>query len=310
MKMAKKSTLDASIRPLLALRYWPSWLGLGVAAGISYLPLSSQHMLGKQLGTVMFHCAKRRRHIADTNLKICYPTLTEEERVDLTKRHFQSMGKGFFETFCSWFQPPEKFQSATTFEGQDVVDKLLSQKKGCILIGGHFSSIDLCGTLLAGHIPVHPIYKLQSNPVVNWVMEHKRKAVYEKTIERSNMREVLKSLKQNRIVWYAMDQDYGRSHSVFAPFFNRECATISAITRIAKLTGAPIMAFDYARVGKTFSLRLIEMKDFPLNDDIAAAKTMNGLIEQFIAPKKEQYFWTHRRFKTQKNENTPSPYDR
>ena len=66
-------------------------------------------------------------------------------------------------------------------------------------------------------IDVHPIYKLQTNPVMNWVMERQRQAIFSKTIERTNMREVLKSLKQNKAVWYAVDQDYGRRNSCLRP---------------------------------------------------------------------------------------------
>ena len=308
--MAKQSTLNASIKPLLHPKYWPSWAGLGGAVLLSHLPWSVQRSLGKSLGSLMYKVANRRRHIAEVNLDICYPNLSKAERDTLAHRHFQSMGQGFFETLCSWFRAPDAFAKHTEFHGNDLLEKLLSQNKGCIMIGGHFSSLDLCGTLLAGHIPVHPIYKLQSNPVINWAMEHKRSKVYEKTIERTNMREVIKSLKQNRIVWYAVDQDYGRRHSVFAPFFNRECATISHVGRIIKMTGAPVIAFDYARTKTGYALTLTEIKDFPVDDEVAAATLMNQLMERFIEPKKEQYFWTHRRFKTQQDPNTPSPYQR
>ncbi len=275
---------------------------------ISHLPWGCQRVIGKSFGSLMYKVAGRRRHIAQVNLEICYPSWTQDQRDTLVKQHFQSMGVGFFETLCSWFRSPKMFAKQTTFIDHGVVEKLLSQNKGCILIGGHFSSLDLCGTLLAGHIPVHPVYKLQSNPVINWAMEHKRNRVYEKTIERTNMREVIKSLKNNRIVWYAVDQDYGRRHSVFAPFFNRECATIAHVGRIIKMTGAPVMAFNYARTEMGYSLTLEEVKNFPADDEVAAATLMNQLMEGFIASKKEQYFWTHRRFKTQQDPNAPSPY--
>lgn len=306
--MAKTTSLEQSITPLLHPRHWLTWFGVFIAWSLSFLPLKPQRAAGKALGLLLHAIAKRRRHIADTNLQICYPNMNADERKALIKEHFKSMGQGVFETFSSWFQPPEKLVKLAEFDDQALVADLLSRGTGGILIGGHFSSLDLSGTMVSQHLPLHPMYKQQGNPVINWVMEHRRQAVYEKTIERSNVRDAIKSLKSNHFIWYAVDQDYGRRHSVFAPFFGRECATISHVGRLIKMTGAPVVAIDYARTETGFKLKLMEVKDFPADDDVAGATVMNRLMEEFIEPKKAQYFWTHRRFKTPPIEGDKGPY--
>ncbi|MBJ7538874.1 lysophospholipid acyltransferase family protein [Marinomonas transparens] len=308
--MAKKSTLDTSITQFLGPKHWFSWCAMGIAYLLSFLPWSLQQGLGKHIGRLLHSIAKRRRHICDVNLKICYPDMSDKERQALTKAHFESMGKGTLETFASWFQEQKKFQSRTTFEGQEVIDKVLAEGRGCILISGHFSSLDICGGQMARFLDVHPIYKLQTNPVMNWVMERQRQAIFSKTIERTNMREVLKSLKQNKAVWYAVDQDYGRKNSVFAPFYGRQCATIAHIGRIAKMTNAPVVLYDYGRTDNGYHLSLTEVENYPSQDDVDNATRINELMEAVIEPKKAQYFWSHRRFKTQPIEGAPSPYNK
>ncbi|GAB3482180.1 lysophospholipid acyltransferase family protein [Marinomonas epiphytica] len=306
--MAKSSTLDKSIRHFLAPKHWPSWLFMGIAYLLSFLPWQALQGLGKWLGRILYLLAPRRRRICDTNFKICYPQMTALERQQLTKEHFESMGKGVLEMFSSWFRDSERFAKRISNEGQDVIDDVLSRGRGCILISGHFSSLDICGSQVPRFVDVQPIYKLQRNPVMNWVMERSRKKLFSKTIERSNMREVLKSLKKNKAVWYAVDQDYGRQDSVFAPFYGRQCATIAHIGRIAKMTNAPVVLYDYSRTKAGYHLAFSEVKDFPTGDDVENATIMNKLMENVIEPKKEQYFWTHRRFKTQPVEGDPSPY--
>ncbi|MGO2234181.1 lipid A biosynthesis acyltransferase [Marinomonas sp. UCMA 3892] len=308
--MAKQSTLNKSIFKFMGPKHWLSWFAMGIAYVLSFLPWSLQQGLGKYLGQALYAIAKRRRHICDVNLKICYPEMSDAERKKLTKAHFESMGKGTIETFSSWFQSQKKFQSRITFEGQDVVDKVLAKGRGCILISGHFSSLDLCGSQMPRFIDAHPIYKLQTNPVMNWVMERQRKAIFSKTIERTNMREVLKSLKQNKAVWYAVDQDYGRKNSVFAPFYGHQCATIAHIGRIANMTNAPVVLYDYGRTKNGYLLKLTEVENYPSQDDVENATRINELMEKVIEPKKEQYYWTHRRFKTQPIHGDPSPYDK
>ncbi|MBR7889041.1 lipid A biosynthesis acyltransferase [Marinomonas sp. A79] len=291
-------------------KHWVSWFAMSIAYLLSFLPWSAQQGIGKYLGRFLHLLAKRRRHICDVNLQICYPTMTSKERQVLTKSHFESMGIGTIETFSSWFQPQSRFQSRITFEGQDVVDKVLAEGRGCILISGHFSPLDICGSQMPRFMDVHPIYKLQTNPVMNWVMERQRKAIFSKTIERTNMREVLKSLKQNKAVWYAVDQDYGRKNSVFAPFYGRQAATIAHIGRIAKMTNAPVVLYDYGRTKTGYYLKLTEVENYPSSDDVENATRINELMQSVIETKKEQYFWSHRRFKTQEIAGSPSPYDK
>lgn len=306
----KTSSLDKHFTHFLAPKHWLTWCAMGIAYLLSFLPWTLQQSVGKYLGRFLHAIAKRRRHICDVNLKICYPDLTESERKKLTKDHFESMGKGTIETFASWFQDQKKFQHRITFEGQEVIDKVLAEGRGCILISGHFSSLDICGSQMPRFLDVHPIYKLQKNQVMNWVMERQRQAIFSKTIERTNMREVLKSLKQNKAVWYAVDQDYGRKNSVFAPFYGRQCATIAHIGRIANMTNAPVVLYDYGRTEKGYHLRLVEVENYPTQDDVENATRINELMQTVIEPKKAQYFWSHRRFKTQPVVGDPSPYNK
>lgn len=308
-KPRKISTLNQSIWPYLSPRYWLTWLGVGIAWLLAHLPWKQQRFLGKKIGLLLHKVSTRRRNICLTNLQLCYPDMTQDEREKLTKKHFESMGMGFFEMLVSWFFPVEHTASRVTFSGEALLKETFDQGKGCVIIGGHFSSIDLCGGQMTRFVKVHPIYKLQSNPVLNWIMERQRERTFEKTIERSNMREVVKTLKSNRAVWYAVDQDYGRKASVFAPFFGVNCATIAHIGKVSRITNAPVLLYDYYRTETGYHISLKATPEgFPYLDDVANAVAMNKMMEQLINTKKEQYFWTHRRFKTQPNEGDKDPY--
>jgi len=307
--MAKKnSKKTVSLKALLGPKYWPTWIFMGLAWLLGHLPFKAQKVLGHLLGNLLFITAKRRRNICLTNLKICYPLMSTEEHISLSKQHFQSMGFGFLETFSSWFHKTDELKVDVEFEGEDVIKDALAEGKGCVFISGHFSSLDICGNLMSRYAEVHPIYKKQNNAVFNFIMERQRARIFKKTIERSNMREVLRSLKTNKIIWYAVDQDYGRKNSVFAPFFNRESATISHIGRICSMTQAPVLLYDYGRTDTGYKLKVTKVNALPSGDDVENARIMNQQMEAVIEPKKAQYYWTHRRFKTQVVEGEPSPY--
>lgn len=83
---------------LLHPRYWPTWLGLGLLWLLVQLPWRLQMWLGEQVGVLMFHTLKKRRYICCVNLELAYPELSFEQRTELSRQHFISMGKGLLET--------------------------------------------------------------------------------------------------------------------------------------------------------------------------------------------------------------------
>ena len=111
-------------------------------------------------------------------------------------------------------------------------------------------------------------------------------------------------------MWYAPDQDYGRAHSVFAPFFGIRAASVTATARLARLSDACVVPFFPRRLPAGAGYRLTlqpALSDFPTDDPVADGCRINGLIEAQVCEAPEQYLWVHRRFKT-RPEGEPSPY--
>jgi KDO2-lipid IV(A) lauroyltransferase len=132
-------------------------------------------------------------------------------------------------------------------------------------------------------------------------MKHARERHYEKAIERSDIRGMLRSLKDNHPVWYAPDQNYGREHSTFVPFFGIAASTITATSRLARMSGAAVVPFFQERLagGAGYHLRLQPaLENFPSDNIEEDTRRVNAVIETEIRRVPEQYLWTHRRFKT------------
>ena len=65
---------------LLHPRYWLTWLGMGVAALVAQLPSRIQIELRTLSGMLAYQFAHKRRHIAATNIALCYPERSDLER--------------------------------------------------------------------------------------------------------------------------------------------------------------------------------------------------------------------------------------
>ena len=64
---------------------------------LHWLPLPVLGRLGKCLGTVCYYMMKNRRHIALTNLRLCFPDIPEKERRKIAREHFQGYGRSILE---------------------------------------------------------------------------------------------------------------------------------------------------------------------------------------------------------------------
>ena len=185
--------------------------------------------------------------------------------------------------------------------GLDHLKSALSKNKGVILIGAHFTSIDICCQPLSELESVAVIYRKNKNPVWEHLQTQGRLNFFDHVIERGDMRKTLKHLRSGKIIWYAPDQDYGIKHSVFAPFFGIQAATITATERIASSNSSPVLCFSVKRDNKRCKWSLLfdkEIKNFPAESSLESARILNNALEKIIRECPEQYLWMHRRFKT------------
>jgi len=120
-------------------------------------------------------------------------------------------------------------------------------------------------------------------------------------INRYDTRGFIKALRAGHVVWYAPDQDQARKNSVFAPFFGIPANTLTATTKLVKLTGAAVLPFHMRRLpdSKGYALTISPpLENFPGASEVDDATRFNAIIESRIREHPEQYLWMHRRFKT------------
>jgi KDO2-lipid IV(A) lauroyltransferase len=295
--------------PLIFLspQYWPTWFGMLLLWLIAKLPWKILMFFGHFLGRLLYWFLKRRRHICDTNLRLAFPDLLDEERKTLVREHFISLGKGLLETAISWWGSETKLQSLSHFEGLEHLLEHLGKDKeestGIILLSAHFTSLELGGRILSASTPLHVLYRPHQNNLIEWLVARARRKRYGKAIPRDNIRAMIKSLKNKQLVWYAQDQNFGHKNSVFAPFFGVEAATNTGTSRISKISNAVVIPFFTFRCEDRnekagYLLRFLPaLKDFPSDNPQSDAIRINRIIEDQVREFSDQYLWTHRRYK-------------
>lgn len=277
----------------------------------AWLPFRLRMLAGTLLGLATYALGRERRYITAVNIALCFPELDAKAQHALVRRSFIDNGIGLIETATGWMRPAGHFQQQLTMLGAEHLDAALATGRGVLLLGAHYSTLDFGANLLAVNYPFAVTYRPHRNPLFDAFMLRGRLSNCNGVFDRNDIRGMLRHLKQNKILWYAPDQDYGPVQAVYVPFFGRRAATLTAASRFAGFNGSPVVLVRQHRDTrhKRYTLEFTALTPpLPSGDEVFDATTINAAIEHAIRQEPSQYLWMHKRFKTQPGGKPESPY--
>ena len=287
-------------------RYWPVWFGMGLLWLICKLPHGAALAVGRFIGRVARRIAGSRRAVVRRNIELCFPDLSAEERDDLTRRHFEALGMSLIEMGIGRWASDEKLKSLMTLEGVEHLDAAVAEERGIILLSAHFTTLEASGRVLAMHCPpFDAVYRKNRSEFITELLRHGRELSAEGTIEKRDIRQMVRSLKKARPVWYAPDQSYDRKGAEVIEFFGVPCMHTTATSTLARLGNAIVLPyFPRRNADGGYSLRILPpLSDIPSGDLVADTNQYVAVLEEHIRTCPEQYFWIHKKFK-----NLPDGY--
>jgi KDO2-lipid IV(A) lauroyltransferase len=276
-------------------------LGVFILWLIHFLPFRIIVAIGNGLGTVLYPLASERRKVGATNLKLCFPDMSDETRDKLLRKHFKMFCRGLIERTILWWSSGARIRSLIRVEGVENFEAIKGEP--AILLTPHFVGMDVGGQWIAQHIDTVCMYANQKNLYLTDLLLKKRARFRNQRLysRQQGLRPILKGMRAGMPFVYPPDQDQGIKDGAFIPFFGVPAATMTSVPRIAKMTGAKILP-SITRLlpgGAGYVLTFYPAWDnYPTGDDVADTRRMNEFIEQRVLEMPEQYFWLHKRFKT------------
>ena len=286
---------------LFRLSLLPSWLGVSVLWLLHWLPLALQAAIGNALGALVAMLPSGRRRIVETNLALCFPDAPAALRRRWLRETFQASARATLEHGVLWWGSEARLRRLVRIDNPEAA--LGDGKRPVIWLAPHFVGLDMGGVRLSMDRQVASMYAPARNPVSDRMMLHGRSRFFSPVLisKADGIKPVLKALKDRLPFYYLPDQDQGRSNAVFVPFFGVPAATLSAMPRLARLTGAQIVPVVTRQLpgGQGYAVRFYPpWEDYPSEDLEADVARMNAFIEERIREMPPQYLWLHRRFKT------------
>ena len=266
---------------------------------LRWLPPVWVRALGRGLGTLLFHWGRKR--VTLTNLKLCFPSMTDAEREHIGRGVFQNLARSTLELGRLWYSPV-----AVALANVSLMDKHYFEawrgKQPVIVLAPHFVGLDMGGTRFSQEYPeVFSMYSEQKNKVFDRALRRARQRFNNATLitRQQGLRPVLKALREKRAFYYLPDMDFGAKDAVFVDFFGVKTATVTALSRLAEITGAKIIPLVTRQTADGYEARFYPAwDDFPTGNAEADARRLNAFLEERILEMPDQYFWVHKRFKT------------
>lgn len=281
--------------------YWFTWLVYLYMRAIVRLPMRWQLALGRVLGRCLRFVLYPKRRVADRNLAVCFPELTDAERKKLRNRHFESIGMSVSEMAMGWFGPEERLRELATINGVEHLLAALERGRGVILFSAHFTTYEFGFAALKTYTPhLCGMYREQRNELFNVIMTRGRNRYVDELFPKDSVRAMIRALKRNAVVWYAPDQSYRKKYSALVPFFGVPAMTNTATSRIATMTGATVLTYFCRRRDEPLGYVIdigAPLDNFPTDDLQDDTARLMAELTDYVRGCPDQYCWIHQRFK-------------
>lgn len=268
------------------------------------LPLSVAQAAGSLLGRLAWHLNGRERKTAEVNIRLCFPELQEREQEELVRRTLRENGKLITELPKSWLASCDYWDKRLEAQQfSEEIRHLLEQGRGVIIAAPHLGNWEVGLRAITAAGPTTVLYRPPRQAWLSSIMDQGRIATGAKTAptDMQGIRALMAALRNGEIVAILPDQvpkELAQS-SVTAPFFGHPAPTMTLISKLARKTGAPVVAACAERLpgGKGFrgNFRYVDDRVADSSAEVSAA-AVNDAVEALVRLSPEQYQWTYRRF--------------
>jgi KDO2-lipid IV(A) lauroyltransferase len=295
--MAKHGKLQTS------LEYAAARIVLSV---VGALPFRQSIRLGRFFGLIAYLLASELRRTGEINLKLAFPEKTSEERRQLLRGCFESLGRALG-AFSHFADPPDSILSVLEPSGIEHLDQVKASGRGAILFTAHLGAWELTsyGLSLLGH-PISFLVRPIDNPRIEEMVDRYRTRTGNTTLNKfSAARSMVKTLRSGEFLGLLIDLNALEDEAIFVDFFGVPASTNFMTAKLALRSEAPIIPVfaPWDKTQQKFLLQVNEPIEFARsgNEEADVRELTTRLTQHFeeqIRRYPDQWLWIHKRWKT------------
>ena len=280
---------------------------------VQALPQSVAIFVGRLFGDIFYHVIKIRKDRAFQNLKASFGSeKSDKELKRILKDNYRHFGIMLIEFARFPNMNRDSLLQKITVVDEPTIREAFSHDSGILFLSGHFGNWEILAAYLAScGRPLHAVFKEQKNKSIDKIIKEYREKVglIPIKVKGEAARGTLRAFKLKATVLIVNDQDAG-GKGMFIDFFGRPASTSTGPAIIALKTRVPVYCvFCVRRTGSHYEIFIEKFPDLEnlQADDEGINRfliTYNKILEKYIKQYPEQWFWMHRRWKTQKKKQS------
>ncbi len=295
---------------LQASKAWVSLAGVLFMQALAHLPLPVVRALGAALGALLWAVARGRKRVAGTNWAMYQSQRSAEPMPAPTRIIFKQFAQAWLDRSWLWHANPARVAQRIQVLGSPQALNALCGAQPVVVFAPHFVGLDAGWTALTCPLITHrptegktwaTIYTDQSDKVVDaWILKGRERFAPASVHARAQGTQgVLRCLRNGGNLYLLPDMDFGSDGAVFVPLFGTSAATVTSLSRFAKLAGAKVVPVSTRLTPTGYEVTVHPAwAEFPSHDTRSDAARMNLELTRLIDANPTQYWWLHKRFKT------------
>jgi len=263
---------------------------------MSAMSAKSRYQFASKLASVLYNYVPKRKKQVIKNLDRAFPEWSGLKVENLIKKIYIF----FTHNMVQFFAFPKSWDGIEIeVSGKDMLDKIMSQKKGCVLISAHFGVWEIFVKWMGEYNAFFSgVIQRQKNRGANRFFHEQRGLTGAVQVYRKESLDTMYDiLADNGILALVSDQDAKRK-GVFVDFFGTQASTPKGAALFHQKSSSPLV-FGVCIQIELHKYRVEFVPVIPKSkslQDITQAYTT--IIEKMVRRYPEQYFWFHRRWKT------------
>lgn len=271
------------------------------------VPLPMLMPLFEILAMVYCFVDKKHRKIAKINLDIAFPDMEEARKKKIISRSYRNLARTAAEVIKIGYLDDKYLVEHVSFEGLENILGPYEEGTGVFAVTAHFGNWELMASTFGKEIAnIDVVVRPQRENFINNYINEKRELFGNNVIVKfESAREIMKRIRNGRIIGILMDQDTHINRGKFVNFFRLPACTLDAIPRIAFATGAkmvPVFPFRDPKDKYRHRVRFYPAVNPAVEDRDEfvrlSLENINEKFEEIIGADPEHWLWIHRRWRT------------
>ncbi|MEM6331458.1 MAG: lysophospholipid acyltransferase family protein [Planctomycetota bacterium] len=288
---------------------YTAYLALRVAiALLQALPLAACERLAGGLAWLVGDRLGMRRRVLEENLRTAFPDWTHAQR----QRCGQAMWRHLFLMVAEIAHTPRKMHRTNWRQRYDVPDvktivHTLLSSRAKVVICGHYGNFELGGYLLGLFgFPTHTVARPLDNPYVNRFVNEFRGRTGQYILPKVGSRDAIERVLDGGGTLALLGDQAAGEKACWVNFFGRPASTHKAVSLFTLSYAAPTLVLAAQRIGGPLRYRGVlggaidpQAPGFAHGGTQELTNWFTERLEGLIRGAPEQYWWVHRRWRSE-----------